>query len=179
MKLKLDLHTHCFEAMTIPLPQQITKDSVENIIISVKDKGLDGIAITEHGNLQFGLRAKEIAATHFNNEIIIIPGHEIYSHGVQIVELYLTDDVIFRFLPHPIAIDRIDPREVFHRIQGIEVGNHSHDQFINKQKVRDIAQEYNLLLLSNSDAHILEDIGQYYNEIDLDDLFSRARPIVD
>ena len=175
--LKLDLHTHCFEAMRIPLPHLVTKDSVENIIASVSAKGLDGIAITEHGDPNFGFKAREIALTNFSNEpIIIIPGQEIYSHGIQIVELYLPNDTVFRFLPHPISIDRLDGDPVFNKIQGIEIDNYSHDRFINKQKVRDVAQKHNLLLLSNSDAHDLADIGGHYTEISMDELFSRATP---
>jgi hypothetical protein len=44
--LKIDLHTHCREATACPTP---TFEIVKRILAAVKRKGLDGIAVTEHG----------------------------------------------------------------------------------------------------------------------------------
>jgi PHP family Zn ribbon phosphoesterase len=38
-----------------------------------------------------------------------------------------------------------------------------------------LAEEYDLLLLSNSDAHSIDTIGRYYTEIDIEELIARAR----
>ena len=72
-KLKLDLHTHCLEA----LRTKPTVDAVRQIVDAVKAKGLDGLAITEHWNKDYGFRAKEILEEHFPGEIVLIPGQEI------------------------------------------------------------------------------------------------------
>jgi len=172
--MKLDLHTHCFEATHIPQPQLVTPSVVSEIITSMKSKGLDGIAITEHYNKEFGFVMQEIVSKHFDNQIVIIPGHEIYYHGYHLVELFLPDNTIFRFLPHPIYSEVLERNYDFSEIHGIEIDNHSYGQDIDKPRIRAIAEKYNLLLLSNSDAHDLNNIGHYYNEIDLDDLIHRV-----
>ena len=43
MKLKLDLHTHCWEATGLVAP---TIEIVGQIVAAIKAKGLDGIGIT-------------------------------------------------------------------------------------------------------------------------------------
>lgn len=105
----------------------------------------------------------------FNNEVLIIPGQEIDIKGRQEVELYLPNGATFRFLAHPgFPMNSY----VIENIQGIEMENALH--YIDKEKVRALAEEHSLLLLSNSDAHSIDWIGRYYNEIDLDDLIARA-----
>ncbi len=46
---------------------------------------------------------------------------------------------------------------------------------MDEQEIRRLAGKHNLILLSNSDAHSLSDIGTFYNEIDIADLTTRAR----
>jgi PHP family Zn ribbon phosphoesterase len=41
--------------------------------------------------------------------------------------------------------------------------------------IRELAEKHDLLLLTNSDAHSLADIGTYHNEIDIEVLCARAR----
>ena len=175
MKLKMDLHTHCYEATYIPLPKLIDRVAVKKIVTSVKSKGLDGIAITEHYRKEFGTTTRDIISKHFDNQIIIIPGREIYSQGYHLVELFFPDDIVFRFLPHPIYDERLEKHYDFSKIHGIEIGNHYYDPYIDKPRIRALAEKYNLLLLSNSDAHDLNNIGYHYNEICLDDLINRAQ----
>lgn len=166
MKLKLDLHTHCFEAMNYAKP---TLETVSRIVELVKARGLDGIAITEHKNSQYGFEAREILERHFNDEIIIIPGREIWVGFHEVVELYLPDGFIFRFVPHPGFPWDSMPLD---RVQGIEIENCLHS--INPDLVRQAAEKHGLLLLRNSDAHTLDMIGSFYNEIDLEELSARA-----
>jgi PHP family Zn ribbon phosphoesterase len=42
-------------------------------------------------------------------------------------------------------------------------------------KIREVAEKHDLLLLANSDAHFLSDIGKHYNEIEIEELYARAR----
>jgi hypothetical protein len=168
----LDLHTHCYEATHIAIP---TIEVVAKIVAVVKVRQLDGIAITEHNNKDYGYQVKEIVENHFNNEVLVIPGQEIEKRSVDIVELYLQGCGVFRFLAHPGYPYPVDFSHYIDGLQGIEIRNFMHNRQMNKDKIREIAEEYHLLQLANSDAHHLEDIGRYYNEIELDELCCRAR----
>ena len=173
--MKIDLHTHCFEGIHISSLESVNPSAVNKIVTAVMDKGLDGIAVTEHYVKEFGFLAQKIVSESFNNQIVIIPGHEIYYHGYHLVELFLTDDLVFRFLPHPIYGEQLEKEYDFNVIHGIEIANSYYDNNIDTQRVRAIAEEYDLLILSNSDAHELDDVGNYYNEIDLDELAERVK----
>lgn len=169
-RLKLDLHTHCFELIRY---SEISINFIAKLVASIKAKGLDGIAITEHHNSDYGYKVKEIVKHSFSSEVLIIPGQEINVWPVQIVELYLDDTITFRFLAHPgYPSDYYDGMADLH---GIELYNPLHDWHIDKQKVKEIAHKYQLLLLANSDAHNIDDIGSYYTELFLEDLISRAK----
>ena len=169
-RLKLDLHTHVFEATGF---RRATPEIVEKLVERIKLKGLDGIAVTEHNDKFYGFQVKELVDRLFPGEVLIIPGQEISIWPVQIVELYLPDNVTFRFLAHPgypgDFMSKIDS------LHGIEIDNPLHDWHINKEKVKAAAEQYDLLLLRNSDAHSLYDIGEYYNEVSLEELCNRAR----
>jgi len=148
-----------------------TIETVEKIVNMVKARGLDGIAITEHGENDYGFRAKEIADHYFPGEILLIPGQEVMTHdGQEVVELFLPDGSIFKFLSHPES-----PFRVSNDLGGIEIDNLMHNQYINKKAVQAAAEKYGLLLLRNSDAHILSHIGTFYNELTLEELIRHAR----
>jgi len=133
---------------------------------------MDGIAITEHYDKDYGFKVKDIVEESFNNEVLIIPGWEIDIRQRQEVELFLPNGSTFRYLAHPgFPINSYTVENV----QGIEVENALHNWHIDKQRVRELAEEHNLLLLSNSDAHSIEWIGRFYNEIDFEDLIARAK----
>ena len=168
--LKLDLHTHCYEATGYRSP---TVEIVKQIINQIRARGLDGIAVTEHWDKEYGFRVKEMVEQFFDNEVLIIPGQEIdVGRFQQEVELYLPNGSTFRFLAHPGYPSNSYSVE---NVQGIEVDNDMHKWEIDKAKVREVAEEHGLLLLSNSDAHSLRDIGSYYNDISLEELYARAR----
>lgn len=169
--MKLDLHVHVFEEFLPGSPRAITVRSVEKIVEKIKDVGLDGIAITEHDTKAYGYRVKEIVEVHFKGEVLIIPGREFEDVPIHFVELDLplngTGVLPFRFLVHPgypgdpAGIDDFD---------GIEIANAAHNWHIDQKKVKEIAAKHNLMLLSNSDAHYLRDIGRCYSELSLEDL---------
>jgi len=104
--------------------------------------------------------------------VLIIPGWEIDIRQRQEVELFLPNGATFRFLAHP----GFPMNSYFiENVQGIEIENALHNWHIDKERVRELAEEHDLLLLKNSDAHSIEWIGRFYNEIDLEDLIARAR----
>lgn len=167
--MKLDLHTHCHEATRFVRPDIRV---VEQIIVAVKEKGLDGIAITDHSNKDYAYQIIEIVEQSFNSEIIILPGQEIDRVYQHIIELYLPDKSIFRFIAHPGYPTSYWTNNIAD-IHGVEINNGNYQ--INQKAVCDLADKNDLLLLSNSDAHTLSNIGLYHNEIVLEELCAKAR----
>lgn len=167
--MRLDLHTHCREATGSLHPNA---EIVHKIVARVKARGLDGIAITEHDGKDYGYRVMDIVERFFSGEILVIPGQEKRRGLHHMVELYLPDGSIFRFIAHPgnLSTPFGDHLEDLHGLE-IENGN----CVIDEEMARKFAHRHGLLLLSNSDAHTLSDIGRHYNEITLEELSGRTR----
>jgi len=178
--MKLDLHTHCREATACPKP---TPEIARRIVDAVKAKGLDGIAVTDHNVDYYGYELRELVDHHLNDDIVIIPGKEIdkmvwgpQKGAFHLVELYLPYDVTFRFIAHPGHPYVKDLDTIINGdIHGIELRNHVHGDGIDEEKIRQLAEKHNLILLTNSDAHDLNDIGRFYNNIEIEELCARAR----
>lgn len=171
MKLKLDLHTHCLEATRFARP---SVEVVEKIVSEVRAKGLDGIGITDHYDLEYAYQVMEIVKDHFDSSILIIPGQEVDRVYQHVIELYPRRDLVFRFVAHPGYPSYRWPDHL-DGIQGVEIENGNWG--VSQTLVRQVAEERDLLMLSNSDAHTLQNIGRYYNEIDLDEIISRAEKV--
>jgi len=176
--MKLDLHTHCFEATGMISNPSV--DLVREIVQKAKNNGLDGIAITEHDDCDYGRRVKKIVEENLDNEILIIPGREITVKAMgwaEMVELFLPNGSVFRFLPHPSYPYPGDSGFDYdiNLLGGIEIGNALHDRQINKEKVKEVSERYNLILLKNSDAHTLDDIGSFYTETSIEELCSLSK----
>ena len=173
MKLKIDLHTHCGEATSLYTPNL---DIVKRIVAAAKARGLDGLGITEHYNRNYGYKVKEMVERELNGEILIIPGQEIDKGPLHMVILYLPDDITFRFIAHP-GYPPVNDLESYidDSIHGIELRNPLHDDEMDEELIMSIAKKHNLILLQDSDAHFLDDIGKHYNEIDIEELCARAR----
>ncbi len=167
--MKLDLHTHCLEATGVVYPD---KKMVELILTAVKAAGLDGIAVTEHDNIDHGYRIKQLADEFFPGQILVIPGREIRQGFNHVVELHLPEKAVFRFIAHPGNL-RISCPENLDDIHGIEIENGN--QVINEDTIREFAKQHHLLLLSNSDAHSLSDIGRHYTDVEIEELCARAK----
>jgi len=151
---------------------------------AVKRKGLEGIAITEHYTNYYGHKVKEIVGTQLDGKVVVVPGQELArmllgrERGViHVVELYLTDDLIFRFIAHPGHPYIKDlSQHIDEGIHGIELKNPLHDRDgLTEEQIKELAKKHDLILLTNSDAHRLEDIGTYHNEIEIEELCDRVR----
>jgi len=169
-------------------PKEVTIRTVEKLVETMKKVDLDGIAVTEHNSRAIGYCVKQIVEMHFNSEVMIIPGRELGHVPIHWVELELpgNDILTFRFLAHPGYPG--NPINHIHGFHGIEIQNALHDWHndrekvktdwhIDQEKIKGIAAKYNLVLLSNSDAHYLHDLGQCYNEISLEDLRHHCHPL--
>jgi len=169
--LLIDLHTHCLESTGDDAPKQST---VKKLINQIKMRSLDGIAVTDHDNKDYGFRVREAAEQYFPGEVLIIPGQEISVHRQHVVELYLQDNSVFRFCAHPVfgsGFDAFIDQEK-DNLHGIEIKNGAWQ--LEEDKVKEVAGKYNLIMLENSDAHSVKDIGLHYNEIDIQMLSNRC-----
>ncbi|MDH7507490.1 MAG: PHP domain-containing protein, partial [Candidatus Thermoplasmatota archaeon] len=80
--MKLDLHIH----------SQYSEDGIgspKEIIKILQKKGLQGMAITDHNNVQGGLQAKKVAPKDF----IVIPGVEISTSNGHIIALDVKENI--------------------------------------------------------------------------------------
>ena len=179
MKLKLDLHTHIWEAVNFQPP---SLDIAEKVIAQIKSQGIDGIAITDHHNKEWAFEFRELVEKHFPGEVVIIPGWEIEVRPVespfdeyQVAELFLPDGGMFRTYCHP---GYYTPNIIIEEnIHGIEIDNYIHNWHIRKSQVRSVARRHSLMTFEVSDAHNLENIGLRYTEVEMDDLYRRAMPL--
>ena len=177
-KLKLDLHTHIWEASSFEKP---SVETAYKVINQCKKIGIDGIAITDHDHahpdlLKITFEYYEIFNKHFPNEILVFPGREIelhmkhdYFQTYEVGEFLLPNGQLFRNYCHPGHPSQ--QIEIYH-IQSIEINNAIHNWHINKNQVRELADKHNLFLTEVSDAHEIDDIGKNFIEINLDDLLS-------
>ena len=179
MKLKLDLHTHIWEAFNFQPP---SLDIAEKVIAQIKSQGIDGIAITDHHNKEWAFEFRELVEKHFPGEVGIIPGWEIEVRPAaspfdeyQVAELFLPNGGMFRTYCHP---GYYTPNIIIEEnIHGIEIDNCIHNWHIRKSQVRSVARRHSLMTFEVSDAHNLENIGLRYTEVELDDLYRRAMPL--
>jgi predicted metal-dependent phosphoesterase TrpH len=116
--LKIDLHLH----------SQYSEDasgSAKELIKSLKKKGLQGMAITDHNTIQGGLKALSVAPKDF----IVIPGVEISTKEGHIIALNVKEN-IQKHLPVQQTIEEILEKggtplvpHLFRKMSGIKKEN--------------------------------------------------------
>lgn len=79
---KIDLHAHTWHSHDSPV-------SPERLVRAAKRRGLDGIAITNHGQLAGYAAAQEAGGPDFH----VIPGEEVYSTAGEIIGLFLHEEI--------------------------------------------------------------------------------------
>ncbi len=178
MKLKLDLHTHVWEAFNFQPPNE---SIAEKVVAQIKSAGIDGIAITDHHNKEWSYQFRDLVERLYPGEVTIIPGWEIEIRPpqnpfaeYQVAELFLPGGGVFRSYCHP---GYYSPEIIIEEnVHAIEIDNYIHNWHIRKQQVAEVAKTHDLLVLEVSDAHNLENIGLRYTELELDELYRRATP---
>ena len=181
LRLKLDLHTHVWEAFNFQPP---SLEIAEKVVRQIKNAGIDGIGITDHHNKDWSFEFRELVEQHFPGEVVIIPGWEIEVRPeqnpfaeYQVAELFLPpmdgrEGGVFRTYCHP---GYYSPETLIEQdIHAIEIDNYIHNWHIRKPLVREKANIYGLMVTEVSDAHNLENIGLRYTEVDLKELYERA-----
>ena len=176
MKVKLDLHTHVWEAFNFQLP---SVSIAEKVVTQIKSSGIDGIAITDHNNKDWAFQLRDLVEQHYPGEVIIIPGWEVEVRPesnpfdeYQVGELFLPEGGVFRIYSHP---GYYSPNILIEDgIHAIEIDNYIHNWHIRRDQVEEVARTYGLLTVEVSDAHNLENIGLRYTEVEMDELYRRA-----
>ena len=177
--LKLDLHIH----------SRYSEDAYgkpKDIIKSVKKKGLQGIAITDHNTVKGGLKALKVKPKDF----IVIPGVEISTADGHVIALDVTEDIT-RNLPVEETIDCIIDKgglpivphlfrrmsgikyeklkTIYQKIPAIEVFNGCSLPKTNV-KTASIAKEFHLGGTGGSDTHHADYAGFGYTLVDSTDM---------
>jgi len=169
LKLKLDLHVHTnrsSDAFTSP----------KQLATICRDRGLDGLAITDHN----------VLARDLSDEIVILPGIEISTLDGHVIGLGVSeaiprglsaDETIRRIrdlngvsiIPHPYDLLRssVRPHRLTVRPDAIEVINSS--SFLHSvtwDRARKFAEKEKYPMTAGSDSHIPRTIGRAYTEVE-------------
>lgn len=161
--MKFDLHIHsCFSYDCISQPA--------DIIRAAKEKGLSGIAITDHNTI-----AGSVAAKKINNDpdFQVIVGAEIATDQGDIIGLFLEREIESRealavikeikaqgglaILPHPCRGHRLK-EETVPSFDFVEIKN-AHNFLNQDEKAEILARKYGKSVVAGSDAHYLSEIG--------------------
>lgn len=176
--LKLDLHIH----------SQYSEDGVgspKEIIKILKKKGLNGMAITDHNNIEGSLNSIKVAPRDF----IVIPGVEISTLDGHIIALNVKEN-IQRELSVEETIDKINDlggtpivphlfrnlsgikknkfKKIRTKISAIEVFNSCSVPQTNLKTVK-LAREFNLGGTGGSDSHEPIYVGDGYTIVNSTD----------
>lgn len=172
--MKCDLHVHTFYSYdSTALPKEMVDAALK--------KGVDCLAITDHGEIQGVLEAMNYAS---NKPILIIPGIEIKTKEGDVLGLNIKEKIPngisaketiglikekggIAIIPHPFALFypfKGSLKKLLKEIDGIEVLNASVIGSGNK-KALDFAKNHNIPFIAGSDAHFPNFIGKTYLEI--------------
>jgi hypothetical protein len=172
--MKCDLHIHTsYSYDSTALPKEMVESALR--------KGIDCIAITDHGKVKGALEAIKYAE---EKPILIIPGIEVKTKEGDILGLNLkkiipnglsAEETIKKIkeaggvaiIPHSFGwfcSFKGNLKNLIGKIDGIEVFNASIFGPGNK-KALDFAQKYNLPFTCGSDAHFPAFVGKAYLEI--------------
>lgn len=171
--LKFDLHMHShFSYDSLSVPEKIVEKAIE--------RGIDGIAITDHNVFRIDWSALQDKYP----ELIIIPGTEIGTKGVGDILCYFIKEAItskdpeevvsqvhsqggIAVLAHPFHHGRTIeayPDHILEKLDAIETSN-AHN-VCNNKRAKEMAQHLGKSQTGGSDAHVLSEIGLGYTLVD-------------
>ncbi len=176
LPLKIDLHVHtCYS--------RDSATTLEEVVTYAKGRGLDGIAVTDHGTVAGALELLK------NDNLLVIPGIEIETPCGHILGLNITQNIpqglsasetIGRIhesgglavIAHPFAAFKSGwNSKVLSslKVDAIEVRNSSNFPFLLTTYLNGrLAARLNLPQTAGSDAHIPQAIGTAYTLIEAD-----------
>jgi len=171
MRLKIDLHVHTTGSSDAFIDP-------ERLPTIVKERGLDGVAITNH----------DACTEVTSSEAIILPGIEVSTRQGHIIGLGVSstiekgqsaDETISTIqhvggvavVPHPFdpISPCVNPLKLKSKPEAIEVINADAMFFaLNTRYARRIANQLGLPMVAGSDSHIPETVGDAYTLIETD-----------
>ncbi|MBI4332153.1 MAG: PHP domain-containing protein [Chloroflexi bacterium] len=173
--LKADLHLHTAHSLDCTVP-------LEEVIESCLKKGINCLAVTDHGNITGALKMKRIAPFK------VIVGEEILTKEGEVIGFFLQEGIpsglpleetIDRIkaqgglvnVPHPLdrfRLSAIRPAAL-HRIASqidiIEAFNSRTPLYRDSERASVFAHRHGLPVCAGSDAHTPQEIGNAYMEI--------------
>jgi hypothetical protein len=167
----LDLHAHTrwsFDAALDPA----------RVVRVARSRGLDAIAITDHGEIEGAREAARAAG----GEILVIVGEEIDTEAGDILGLFLREKIEAKdpleairaihdqggiaVLPHPFTKTLSVEERVARALDACEGFNARHSRAVpaaggtGDERVSAFARAYDLSLTAGSDAHAYREIGR-------------------
>ena len=180
--MKIDLHIHSRHSICSNL-------DLKSISKYAKLKGLDGIAITDHGTMNGYEKLQELAG-----DLIIVPGIEIATAAGDLIALFVRE-------PIKPGLSLRDTTDKIHELGGLVVVPHPFDRYRKSvggniseitadaievfnsrniykkanQMALKFAKEKGIVAVAGSDAHFREEIGAAGIITETDDIFECIR----
>jgi predicted metal-dependent phosphoesterase TrpH len=174
--MRLDLHVHTCYSYDCTL-------SLEKLSAIVQRKGLDGVAILDHDEIEGALRLREWAPFR------VIVGEEIGTLQGGIGALFIeeripphlsAEETVARiheqrglvFIPHPLArgvpgkIRANTLYEILDQVDLLEGYNARTPFAVDDRYARELAAQYGLPVAAGSDGHFACEIGRAWTEMD-------------
>jgi predicted metal-dependent phosphoesterase TrpH len=172
--MKFDLHIHSDKSYDC-------LSSISKIVAAAKNRGISGIAITDHGLVYDG-SVQELEELH---GVWVIPGVEVYTEIGDIIGLYIAKQIVGNaadkvideihhqgglvILPHPYKRMKEYPINILQKIDAVEVIN---SRWVDLRDFSDIKKIQDILSIipgrtAGSDAHLVCEIGNAYMETHL------------
>ena len=179
--LKYDLHTHTNYSKCSSLKP-------ENLLKTAKKRGLNGIAVTDHGTIKGALEAKRL---NKDKDFEVIIGEEISTVQGDVLAYYLNEqiDAVDFFdavkkirkqnglviIPHPFRTSirrshkfRIPLHKIKKYIDAVEAFNGRMLFSSENKKADETANKYGIAKTAGSDAHFKPEIATGYTLFDGD-----------
>jgi len=173
--MKYDLHIHSKYSYDSSL-------NPEKIIRYSKKKGLNGIAITDHGTIKGGIETSKLSK---NDEFKIIVGAEIKTEYGDVIGLFLNEEIRstkfdevldeikmqggLSILAHPYRQYKF-PEKIITGVDMIE-GFNARSKTAHNKKAYELGINFNKSMTAGSDAHSYFEIGRGITEVEnVDDL---------
>lgn len=174
--MRFDLHIHTRYSFDCML-------SLEKLAATVRRRGLDGIAVLDHDEIEGALRLREWAPFQ------VIVGEEIGTKQGGIGALFITEripphlsaeETIARirdqgglvFIPHPLArgvpgkIQTTTLHEIIGQADLIEGYNARTPLSVDDRRARELAAQHGIPVTAGSDAHFACEVGRAWTEMD-------------
>lgn len=172
--MKLDMHVHTLHS------KKCGWMSPERLIEHAKEKGLDGLAVTDHNTIDGALEVFDIVRDE-QMELFVIIGEEISTDRGEVLAYFINKEIKegpfsevlaqikrsggISAIPHP--FDRIrkgfnNVKAAMNEVDAIEVLN---SRCFFNQKAFDLCRAHNKPMLGGSDAHFYREVGQAWTEI--------------